>query len=110
MAWIVLFTRDIYPPPSCATVEFPDRERLEIASREKWQTLEKEPLPAAPAGSGQQAERPAGEAGALTVGVSQHYLVWKDENGVIGFGNVEYPERAQVSYVHSEQSWEKIAN
>jgi hypothetical protein len=91
-------------------VQFPERERLEIASREEWQTLKDEPLPGAEGLSGAQAAESDGETGALSAGVGHKYLIWKDENGVIGFGNVAYPDSAQVSYVHSEQSWEKIVN
>ena len=36
--------------------------------------------------------------------------IWKDKNGVIGFGNVQYPEMKKISHVRADQSWEKVTN
>jgi hypothetical protein len=39
--------------------------------------------------------------------LSTRYLVWKDEHGALGFGNVEYPEGATVS-VFQTDSWTRM--
>ena len=42
--------------------------------------------------------------------ISMRYLVWKDEQGNLGFGNVVYPRKKGVSHVRVEGRWEKITN
>ncbi len=41
---------------------------------------------------------------------SKKYLVWKDKNGNIGFGNVMYPEVKDISHINVNGNWEKVAN
>ncbi len=87
-------------------VQFPDRQRLTIASNENWQTIEREAAP-----------RPTDRATA-TSAVQQEpsaetdlrFLMWKDKNGHIGYGNVQYPEMREISYIHSDRNWEKVVN
>ena len=82
-------------------VEYPDKERLVIASLDKWDTLKDEPLPQ---GQGTVTEERKESAG----GISNKYLMWKDKNGVVGYGNVQYPE--SISHIHSGQNWERTVN
>ena len=93
--------------------QYPERERLEVASTGGWAVITEEPLPekssrvASPAP--QEAEIQLDER-LLTAGISGQYLMWKDKNGQIGFGNVEYPELRNVAYVHTGGSWQKVVN
>jgi hypothetical protein len=41
---------------------------------------------------------------------STRYLVWKDKNGKLGFGNVQYPENGDASHIHVNGSWEPAIN
>ena len=43
----------------------------------------------------------------IAANLNRRHLVWKDEMGVLGFGNVEYPERAPVSVFQTED-WIRI--
>jgi hypothetical protein len=38
------------------------------------------------------------------------YLVWKDKNGTLGLGNVQYPERNAISHVCVNGSWVPVTN
>jgi len=82
-------------------VEYPDKERLLIASLDKWDTLKDEPL-------SQGQETVTEERRESAGGISKKYLMWKDKNGVVGYGNVQYPE--SISQIHSGQNWEKAVN
>ena len=39
----------------------------------------------------------------------EQYLVWKDAAGVVGFGNVEYPSRPELS-VNTGKGWDVLEN
>jgi hypothetical protein len=47
---------------------------------------------------------------AIAPELGTRYLVWKDEHGNLGFGNVKYPETQDISYVIVNGSWEKVVN
>ncbi len=40
----------------------------------------------------------------VSSGISKKTLVWKDENGVLGFGNVKYPETSEMA-IYRDHSW-----
>jgi hypothetical protein len=42
--------------------------------------------------------------------LSARCLVWKDQRGTLGFGNVQYPERDDTSHIHVNGTWELVAN
>lgn len=39
---------------------------------------------------------------------SEQYLVWKDKNGNIGFGNTQYPVTEDIEYVNIDGEWFKF--
>jgi hypothetical protein len=89
--------------------QYPERDRLEVASTGGWSVMKEEPLaekspePASP----RKVEKKALDEKLLEAGVGGQYLMWKDKNGQIGFGNVEYPELVNMAYVHTGGSWQK---
>jgi len=93
--------------------KYPDGERLEVASKGEWAVLaDEEPMQehsraalSAPRETDEQTDEKL-----LAAGIGGQYLMWKDKNGQIGFGNVDYPELGNVAYVHSGGNWQKIAN
>jgi hypothetical protein len=92
--------------------QYPERDRLEVASTGGWAIITEEPLPeksreASPAP--QEAEKQL-DAKLLAAGISGQYLMWKDKNGQIGFSNMEYPELRDIAYVHTGGSWQKVVN
>jgi len=38
---------------------------------------------------------------------SKQYLVWKNKNGSLGFGNLQYPENRDVIYINVGGTWQK---
>ena len=42
--------------------------------------------------------------------ISTRYLVWKNKDGNLGFGNVQYPRNETISDVHVNGSWQPVAN
>jgi len=41
---------------------------------------------------------------------SSTYLIWKDKNGSIGYGNVQYPGQVGVDYICVNGNWQKVAH
>jgi hypothetical protein len=41
---------------------------------------------------------------------SGKYLVWKDKNGTLGFGNLQYPDRKDIAYVNIDGEWQRIGS
>lgn len=91
--------------------QYPERGCLEVASRSGWSVLEPEPLSGQDEPTGVQSEGSISQDDKLlTAGTAGHYLVWRDKNGQIGFGNVEYPEFTDIDSVHTGGGWQKIVN
>ena len=91
-------------------VQYPDRQRLKIAALDKWETIKQEPLAPVDITGALPITQQLRDDKVAVAGIGRNYLVWKDKNGVIGFGNVQYPEMKNVSYVHADQSWKKVAD
>ena len=92
--------------------QYPERETLEIASRGEWAVLSEEPLPEkrAAASPGRQESQQQLDEKLLAAGIGGQYLMWKDKNGQIGFGNVDYPELRNIESVLTGGSWQKVVN
>jgi len=45
---------------------------------------------------------------AVASNFSEQYLVWKDKNGNIGFGNTQYPVTEDIEYVNIDGKWFKF--
>jgi hypothetical protein len=92
-------------------VEYPDERDLSINTGKGWDI-----------GGKKSSEQGDEKIGALPLekekkdfedAVSQmsgRYIMWKDKNGTVGFGNVEYPDLETVSYVHDNNRWKPVAN
>lgn len=89
-------------------MQYPEKERLVVASRGEWTVLEEASVPqtAAPPASREEQQ----DDKRLASGFSGQYLMWKDKNGQVGFGNVQYPEMRDIVYIHAGDSWQKVAN
>jgi hypothetical protein len=91
-------------------VEYPGVEELKVGTGTGWETKTIRPQEKAEsmklAATGVQKKDMDGIARSL----SGNYLVWKDKNGTIGFGNVEYPGPSDVSYIRDNRGWQKVVN
>lgn len=92
-------------------VQYPQQTPIQIAGPTGWDafkgTAAPPPRPMAPA---KPAAKPAAaDSEPSALGLSEGYLAWKDKNGVIGFGNVQYPGN-DVAFIHANGRWEKATN
>jgi hypothetical protein len=91
-------------------VAYPGTGQVSAYEEDGWIGVERPALPPVP-DSGKVYEVPEGPSPELVASeISTRYLVWKDEQGNLGFGNVVYPGTKDISYVHVDGNWEKIMN
>jgi hypothetical protein len=90
-------------------VGYPARARVSVYQSDGWVNIER-PVPPAEAGKGEEYKTEEGKSAEVAPELSTRYLVWKDQDGTLGFGNVEYPETKNISHVHVSGSWEKVIN
>jgi hypothetical protein len=85
-------------------VGYPEKEPVSVRQADGWMKVQR-PRLAADTGReedhGLQKRKSRLE---IASELSNRHLVWKDEHGALGFGNVEYPEGAAVS-VFQTDSW-----
>ena len=43
-------------------------------------------------------------------GQNKEYLLWKNQNGTLGFGNIQYPENKETILINVEGAWQKIGS
>jgi len=92
-------------------VEYPDADRLSIKIGDGWDTLKKQALEkktVVPSGTAFVKKKKNFDA--LVSNLSNRYLVWKDKDGVVGFGDVEYPDNHDISHIHEHNRWQKVVN
>ena len=91
-------------------VGYPARERVAVFRDDTWVGVEKVPVPA-DIGAEEELRPQEGKSDeTISSELSARYLVWKDEHGTLGFGNVEYPEVENISRINEDGSWEKVIN
>jgi len=88
-------------------VGYPEKEPVSVRQADSWITVQR-PRLAADTGReedhGLQRRKSQVE---IASKLSTRHLVWKDEYGALGFGNVQYPEGAAVS-VFQTDSWTRM--
>lgn len=91
-------------------VEAPRQEPVSVYETDTWIAVEKAPvLPDKEPGAARLASK-SRSPGSVAPDLGHRYLVWKDREGNLGFGNVEYPEERSISYVNINGKWEKVIN
>ncbi|MES0362650.1 MAG: hypothetical protein ABUK14_01740 [Desulfobacteria bacterium] len=90
-------------------VGYPARDRVSVYQTDGWVNIER-PAPPAEAGKEEEYKTEEGKSAEVAPELSARHLVWKDQDGTLGFGNVEYPETKNISHVHVRGSWEKVIN
>jgi hypothetical protein len=93
-----------------SNVVYPKAGQVSAYEDDEWIGMERQAIPPVSASEKEYeaAEGPSPEAVASKM--STRYLVWKDEQGNLGFGNVVYPGTRDVSYVHVDGNWQEIMN
>jgi hypothetical protein len=91
-------------------VGYPARDRVSVFQDDSWVGVERPPLPADIRAEEDFSPQKGKSAETVASELSTRYLVWKDQLGTMGFGNVGYPEIKNISHVHVNGSWEKVIN
>lgn len=85
------------------------RSDLQVATSQDWQFIRIQAPPDRISSQPDHAAPPRTLASdAVPVGAGSHYLAWRDSDGTIGFGNVDYPSLQELEAVYTEAGWEKV--
>jgi len=91
-------------------VQYPERGSVSVFQTDDWVSMAR----AHPSTGTEAVEDYSFEKGksreAIVSELSTRYLVWKDKNGTLGFGNLRYPDVSDTSHIHINGSWEPVAN
>lgn len=71
-------------------VVYPESKRLNVYKTNRWLEIKRPPLEQA------SADISAGQQQDAFAGINTKFLVWKSSDGILGFGNVEYPRGESV--------------
>jgi hypothetical protein len=93
-----------------SNVVYPEAAQVSAYKDDEWIGVEKQTLSQVNLSAREYATPEGQPPEAVASKMSTRYLVWKDEHGNLGFGNVVYPGKQNVSYVHVDGSWEKVMN
>lgn len=92
-------------------VGYPHTDRLSVNTGSGWDTVKKRsPETLDTAALEDTIGKKKKDADLIASSLSGRYLTWKDKHGVIGFGDVEYPELNNISYIHDNNTWQKVIN
>jgi len=91
-------------------VVYPEAGQVSAYEADEWIGVERPALSPVTAPEEEYAPPEGPSPETVASELSTRYLVWKDEHGNLGFGNVVYPGTKGVSYVHVDGDWEKIMN
>ncbi len=91
-----------------SNIRYPDTDQLSICAVGRWYNV-KIPLPKGqePIDTKTETAREKKDPEMTATSLDRYCLVWKDQHGTLGFGNVQYPERDPVS-VFQTDSWISI--
>jgi len=84
-------------------VQYPERHVTAVFQTDAWLAVEREPVLSKTVSEdkGESPEKKSLETIATEIG--NQYLVWKDNQGNVGFGNVQYPEKGLASVLQSSE-------
>jgi len=90
-------------------INYPGEKNISICTSDKWLTLAKTRLPASGRKQGSETMMALQQKQTSAIEHNRRFLVWKNKQGVLGFGNVDYPNREQVALVYADGDWQKIS-
>ncbi|MDF1592329.1 MAG: hypothetical protein P1P89_12510 [Desulfobacterales bacterium] len=89
--------------------QYPDKERLLVASQGGWSALERPAVSETVAAESVAAVSSSAQVdiNSIAADISRQYLVWKNKDGSLGIGDTQYPEREHLE-VASTGGWDVI--
>ena len=91
-------------------VEYPERDPVSMFQTDGWVSIERAAISTETDTYKEQGQQEEKSDQAIASELSNQYLVWKEKDGTLGFGNVEYPEMSHTSHIHVNGSWEPVEN
>ena len=88
---------------------YPDKKNISICTSDKWLTLANtKRFTAIRKQGGETEQKTPGKNQNSGIVSKQGFLVWKNKQGILGYGNVDYPAREQISLVYANGDWQKL--
>jgi hypothetical protein len=104
-----LVWKDKHGDIGIGNTQYPHIDRLSIATPQKWFDV-KDLSDDMDSGTAEDiASIDYIDMEAVASKYSDQYLVWKDKNGNIGFGDAGYPDSERIEYVIIDGTWHKFA-
>jgi len=91
-------------------VQYPEKEPVSVFQTDTWMKLQRSPVAAATGPGEDHGLRTHKSRPEIASDFSTRYLVWKDEYGNLGFGNVQYPEIGAAARIHVNGGWQSVIN
>jgi hypothetical protein len=91
-------------------VQYPERNTVSVFETNTWTRMDKVPVRKQTGPDEDHNPQKRKSQPEIASAFSARYLVWKDKNGKLGFGNVQYPENGDASQVHVNGIWEPAIN
>jgi len=93
-----------------SNVAFPHQESLTVSTDRGWDLVNMRPSKAEELAASEVPPRVKKGVDSAVSEMSDRYLVWRDKDGTVGFGNIQYPKVQNISHVHDGQNWKEILN
>ncbi len=90
-------------------INYPDTKNIAICTSDKWMTLANTRHPAASRKQGRKTISTPEQNQTSEMAHKRGLLVWKNKQGVLGFGNVDYPNHDQAFFVYADGDWQKMS-
>jgi len=89
-------------------INYPDEKGISICNSGKWLALAKTRISAAGRTQNSEVMTALRQKRNSILKYSRRFLVWKNRQGILGFGNIEYPSHEKVSLIYADGDWHKI--
>lgn len=95
------------PKPQLPLGLLPEGDKSLVAKKPE----ETVPLPEAKESAGEKiiTYQSQTEMEIIASGLSSQFLVWKNKDGSVGFGNIQYPKTGNIDYINVNGTWYKIS-
>jgi hypothetical protein len=91
-------------------IGYPTKEAVSAYQDDAWVGIQRPVVPGKTVTEEDDRAQEGKSTETITSELDTRYLIWKDEQGNLGFGNVKYPEAKNISHVHVNGTWEKVVN
>lgn len=98
-----LVWKDDHGTVGFGNVQYPDRHLAAVFQADAWLAVEMAPVLTENVGKDNEESPEKKSLEKIATEMGNQYLVWKDNHGTVGFGNVQYPENGLASVLETSQ-------